>query len=292
MRRILACCILVSACFSAISRAQGADRLICCGDRAVFVIPASPAAGKPPEILWRWTAADSPEIPKEHHPLFRTTDECKPYPEHILITASSGGIALVRRSDKRAVFWAQARNAHSACLLPGDRVAVAASLGGDEVQIFARGQSGVEAKPRARLALAGAHGVFWETERERLWALGTHELLRCTLTPANELTATDRWPLPTTGGHDLSPGQSGQTLLITTRSNVYQFDRAQGTFTLHPLLGGLPTIKSVDEHPRLKRLVYHQGAKPNWWSDTIRFAGPDETIRLEGERLYKVRWDR
>lgn len=292
MLRILACFALVLACSSATSPAHAADRLICCGDRAVFVIPAAPAADKPLEILWKWTAADSPEIPTEHHSLFRTTDECKPYPEHILITASSGGIALVRRSDKRAVFWAQAKNAHSACLLPGDRVAVAASVGGDELQIFGRGQSGVAAKPLARLALVGAHGVFWEPERERLWALGTYELLRCTLTAANELTVADRWQLPTAGGHDLSPGQSGQTFLITTNSNVYQFDRTQGTFTPHPLLGDLPSIKSVDEHPSLMRLVYHQGAKPNWWSDTIRFAGRDETIRLEGERLYKIRWDR
>jgi hypothetical protein len=52
-------------------------------------------------------------------------------------------------------------------------------------------------------------------------------------------------------------------------------------------------VKSIAEHPRTGRIVFHQGdtAKKTWWSDTIRLLEPAATIQLPGERLYKIRWD-
>ena len=42
---------------------------------------------------------------------------------------------------------------------------------------------------------------------------------------------------------------------------------------------------------RSGRVVFHQGAGKNWWSDTIRFPEPARTMQLADERLYKIRWD-
>jgi len=49
-------------------------------------------------------------------------------------------------------------------------------------------------------------------------------------------------------------------------------------------------VKSVTQHPTTGEIVYHQGAKETWWSNTIRFVGDRDDITVE-DRLYKVRWE-
>jgi hypothetical protein len=278
-------------------------RLIVCGAHEVFIISSKLDEPAEADRTWRWRAGDSPEIPAAMHTQFRTTDECKPAGEHILITASSGGVALVRRQDKRCVFLASAKNAHSACLLPRERVAVASSTGGDELLIFSRASSGPDAQPIARLPLKGAHGALWDNGLSRLWAMGEKELLKVELgekDDAPQIVVEKRWPLVTDGGHDLAFARDSKSLLITTRFGVYRFEIAGEKFV--PLgeakgadglaaLAEHDSVKSVDEHPTTGAVVYHRATEKQWWSDTIRFAGSERTIRLAGERLYKVRWD-
>jgi hypothetical protein len=64
-----------------------------------------------------------------------------------------------RRKNKKIHFFTKVRNAHSACLLPGGKVAVASSFGGDEVKIFGREKSGENIEPLMKVPLYGAHGV-------------------------------------------------------------------------------------------------------------------------------------
>jgi len=269
-------------------------RLLCCGGPEVFLIAADIEKPAEKDRSWRWRAADSPEIPREMHTQFRTTDECKPCGDFVLITASSGGVALVRRKDKSCAFFTSAKNAHSACLLPGERLAVAASYGGDEMRIYALDRSGADVAPLARLELKGAHGALWDNGRQRLWALGEKELLLLELRGKGkdtELKAEKRWDLPTAGGHDLAFARDGRYLLITTNTKVYRFDGKEGRFDPLRPLADQGRLKSVDEHPTTGAIVYHQGQEKEWWSDTIRFADDEKTIRIQGERFYKARWD-
>jgi hypothetical protein len=273
---------------------HAADQLIVCGGPEVFIIPADAQQLTEQDRLWRWRAGDSPEIPAAMHTQFRTTDECKPAGDSILITASSGGVALVRRRDKKCLFWTSAKNAHSACLVPGERLAVAASHGGDEVLLFGMKRSAAELAPLARIKLDGAHGVLWDAGRSRLWALGTHELQLLELRGQGEgmeLVVERKWPLPTPGGHDLSPCRDPRQLFVTSNTHVYRFDMKEGRFEPMPALAEQPKVKSIDEHPRTGQIVYHQGTEKTWWSDTIRFLAPARTLTLPEERLYKVRWD-
>lgn len=270
------------------------ERLIVCGGPEVFIISADADRVAEKDRLWRWRAADSPEIPAEIHPQFRTTDECKPAGEAILITASSGGVAWIRRKDKQCLFYTSVKNAHSACLLPKDRLAVASSHGGDEVLLFALNRSGADVAPLARLKLDGAHGTVWDADRSRLWALGTKELLLIELRNKDDsvVLAVDRtWALPTVGGHDLSPTHDPRFLFVTTNTRVYRFDTKEGRFETQPMLAEQPSVKSIDQHPQTGKIVYHQGTEKTWWSDTIHFLQPARTLKLPDERLYKVRWD-
>lgn len=273
---------------------QAGDQLIVCGGPEVFVIPADAERVADKDRLWRWRAADSPEIPAELHAQFRTTDECKPVGESILITASSDGVALVRRKDKKCLFYTSAKNAHSACLMPKDHVAVASSHGGDEVLVFALGRSGADLAPLARLKLDGAHGAFWDAGRDRLWALGTKEIQVLEVRRKDstvELVVDKKWDLPTTGGHELSPTQDPRFLFVTTNTRVYRFDTKEGRFEPLPALAEQAGVKSLDQHPKTGKIVYHQGTTKTWWSDTIRFLDPTRTLVIPDERLYKVSWD-
>lgn len=278
------------------SLASAAEQLICCGAEEVFIIAVTRDTPTLQDRLWRWQASDSAEIPAELRKQFRTTDECKPYGETILITSSSGGVALIRRSDKKCLFHTSAKNAHSACLLPQDRVAVASSTGGDELLVFSLAKSGGDVPPLARLKLKGAHGALYDPSRQRIWVLGTDELLLVELTEQSgvlQLQVEKRFELPSSGGHDLSPGQDSRYLFVTTEAEVYQFDTREQKFVVFAPLAKTADVKSIAQHPKTGRIVYHQADITNktWWSDRIRMLGPDQQIVLPKERLYKVRWD-
>lgn len=281
---------------------RGDASIICCGASEVFVLPADGSQAAPEDRTWRWTAADSPEIPERCREWFRTTDDCKPYGKDretgaILITSSSGGVALIKRSDKSCRFLAYARNAHTACLLPGGLVAVASSNGGDELLLFRLTDTVSDPLPGpvARLPFKSAHGLVWDAKLQRLWALGYDHLarleLRHTADAAPELVQEAQFPLPSPGGHDLRPSLDEQQLFVTTESNVFVFDKQSGAFQKESQLGEMQHIKSCDQHPQSGAVVYHQASDDHWWSDTIRFLDEKRTLTLPAERLYKIRWD-
>jgi hypothetical protein len=285
---------MFTAMAAANTPAAAQDRLIVCGAEAVFILPADIEVAGEVDRTWWWTAADSPEIPESLHPRFRTTDECKSFGPHILITSSADGVALVRREDKRCLFYTTARNAHSACLVPGERVAVAASSGGDELLLFDQDRSGADVAPLARLDLPGGHGVCWDVHSSRLWALGTRELLKVGILDVGtntNLRVEARYALPTPGGHDLSPTRDDRSLLVSSDTHLYRFELATGRFAPYEPLSQSAGIKSVHEHPTLPTVVYHQATETTWWSDRIRFFAPERTIHLPDQRVYKVRWD-
>lgn len=289
---------LVTSCLTGRLRAVEPDleRLVCCGAAEVFVIDALDPQAK----LWSWTASDSASIPEDFHRKFRSTDDCKPYAGGVmLITSSSRGVALIERDTKRCLFLADVANAHSACLLPKRQIAVAASTSGDEIQFFTYDDAGESASvaasiPTQRIPLLGAHGTVWDATRERLWALGTNELLQLrhggTDATSGVWSVVARHQLPSSGGHDLSPAHNDSHLWVTTDTQVLRFNMAEPSFEIAEGFGGHQKVKSVDVHPQTKRIVYQQALKTEWWSHTIRFADASP-VTLENERLYKIRWD-
>lgn len=283
--RALRLLILLGAAFGLPVRGAGPD-LIVCGADEVFVIPALDGVTKK-DAIWSWRAVDSPEIPEKLRNGFATTDECKPYGGNLLITSSSGGVALVRRNDKACLFYATSKNAHSACLLPGNLVAVASSFGADELRIYDLGKPGLE--PVGRVALFGAHGVVWDPERKVIWALGTRVLLSLGL-EERRVSVQETHELPKPGGHDLSRAGEGK-LFVSVDEHCFRFDCETRKFTAFEPLADEAMVKSIDLNPATRRIVWHQGTGETWWSETIRFLNPAGTITLPGERLYKVRWD-
>ncbi|QDT11109.1 DUF6528 family protein [Planctomycetes bacterium K23_9] len=287
---ISAAFVFALICHDLYAVSPDAAKIICCGAEKVFVV--DPA--KPSQDLWSWTASDSPSIPEAFRSRFRSTDDCKPYENDLmLITSSSRGVALIERTTKRCVFLAEVANAHSACLLPDHQIAVAASTSGDAVEFFSQNDSARPAVAVFKIPLRGAHGTVWDAAGTRLWALGTDELLE--IKPQGKAASpvwvvAERHPLPSSGGHDLSPAHDGKNLFVTTNTQVLQFDTTDKTFTVVAGFGSGKKIKSVDVHPISKRIVFHQALADEWWSHSIRFKDAPP-ITLADERLYKIRWD-
>ena len=273
------------------SLAAGETELIVCGWDEVFILALGGGAAPSHRKVWSWRAADSPEIPADMHALFRTTDDCKPVDggRRVLISSSGGAVALVDRETRRASFHARVTNAHSIEMLPGGRIAAAASVStagtGNRLAIF----DAATGKELASDELRSAHGAVWDEARGVLWALGGDVLRAYTVGPAR-LDRTFEIALPDEGGHDLVAIPGGSRLFLSTVRRCFSFDRDRRQLSPHDVLGERANIKSYNVHPRTGRVVYIQAEGENWWAEHLHFLRPDGTLRLPAEHLYKARW--
>lgn len=273
------------------------SELAVCGWDEVFVLSLSSPTDSDGKITWSWRAVDSPELPDSMYAKFATTDECKPVDNGraLLITSSADGVALVERSSKKILFWASAVNAHSAALLPGGLVAVAAShrpeQPGDRLVLFAPGTPGREI---AHYELFHGHGAVWDSERELLYALaGSYvRVFRLVSGATDDVRLEDvgRIELPERGGHDLYPVPGSPYLSLSTGKNCWLLNRDTGEVLPHPELAGQARVKSMCVNPSNGQLAWTQAEGDNWWTSRIGMRGPDNEILLPGRKIYKVRW--
>lgn len=261
----------------ALASCAAAEELVLCGGPEVYVVDLS--RGK----IWSWRA------PEELAPLFRSTDECKPAGggRRIVITSSSGGAALVERSTGKVLFWARVVNAHSAEVVPGNRLVAASSVGegGNRLLLY---DLALPDRPVWSDELVSAHGAVWDEKRGLLWALGLDEL-RAYRPEGAAFARAETHALPSRGGHDLSAVPGSSDLVVTTDTQVLLFDRDARRFRPHPELGSAAKVKGVSVHPRTGRTAYVQ-AETSWWSERVRLLHPAGEVLRPGERVYKARW--
>lgn len=263
-----------------------------CGFDEVLGVAWSSGA---PVVLERVDPSKLEGVPEGLKRRFGTTDESKPLADGRLLIASSGGaVAVLDRASGQVSFTAEVPNAHSIAALPAGRYVSAASLNARGNRLIAHGEPGTGVTA-AEFPLHSAHGVVYDEARGTLYALGNAELQLFDVDPANgALELRQRIPLPggeDADGHDLRAVPRSAELIVTTAHHVWLFDRDLERFRLHPFLGDLGGVKSVDVHPRTGRIAYVQADEGHWWSDTVRFENPVGALRLEGERFYKARWD-
>jgi hypothetical protein len=277
------------------SQDSGESELVVCGWDEVFILAIGGGPAPAHRKVWSWRAADSPEIPADMRGLFRTTDDCKPVEggRRILISSSGGAVALIDRASRRASFFARLTNAHSVEMLPGGRIAAAASVSdagtGNRLVIF----DAATGKALATDELRSAHGVLWDSARSVLWAIGGDVLRAYAVGPAGgpaRLERTFEIPLPVEGGHDLVAIPGSSRLFLSTVERCFYFDRDTRQLSPHDAFGSRRNIKSYNVHPRSGRVVYIEAEGANWWAQHLHFQRPEGTLRLAGEHLYKARW--
>jgi hypothetical protein len=270
------------------------NELIVCGDTAVYILDYNKTKDSIPHITWHWSAIDS-ELPEDLTKKMRTTDECKPVNEgkQILITSSGGGVVLVDRKTKSSIFYAQVDNAHSAELLPNDRIAVAGSTGnnGNCINIYNLHMSDSIIYSDS---LYSAHGVVWDDPQQILYALGYDELRMYKLLNWNNsspgIELIKKIKIPGISGHDLNATRDKNQLILTENNSTWLFNKKEKTFEEYTPLAEYERVKSVDFHPITNQLVFIK-AEEEWWSNNIYFKNPNKRIYIGDTRIYKVRWN-
>lgn len=240
---------------------------------------------------WKWDATNS-NLPEAFKPLFNFTSECKPVSGgRVLVTSSDDGVAVVDRAGSNVLFYARAANAHSAELLPSNRLAVASSYetNGNRLIVFDLATNEVEL---FSVPLWGAHGVIWDEQRQTLWGLSDSYIAGYKLTNWNiapDLALVSGSGLLDGGGHDMYPVPNSPYLIVPTALYCWLFNRDTRVFTKHPLLGDIPNIKGISVHPQTGQISYVQADGP-WWSEHLRFLSPSNTFDFPGDHYYKTRW--
>jgi len=283
---------------SELSPGGQANELILCGWDEVFILQLSPDSKGTSGKIWSWKAGLRPELPDSMKPRFRTTDECKPVDggEKLLITSSSDGVALVERATGKVLFYGVAHNAHSAELLPANRLAAAASHrpggSGDRLIVF---DLNVPGKELCSVELPWGHGVVWDEKRQVLWALSGEDIRVFRLedweTQNPSLRKTATIELPEGGGHNLSAVPGTDWLAVSTRAHCWLFDRDKRSFEPHPDLANRARVKSISVDPSTGRLAWVEAEGENWWAERVHLLHPGLTLYLPGEHLYKARWN-
>lgn len=264
--------------------------ILCCeqASNRILLLDSAMPWNEERSVLWRWDPATCAGLPDDHRGWFTHLSDAKPVLDrtHAIVCASGGGIALVRLADEAVVFHAKPDgNTHSVEILPDGNL-VSASSTGNFLKVFSTTPG---ATAVASLTLADAHGVAWDRARNRLWAVGGTELVRCIYNgdrTAPALAIETRHPLPGAGhGHDLFPVPGTRSLFVTGE-RVWTFDTDAGTFAELVPLGRVKSISR--DRPDGTTIVMQ--AVEQWWSDAVTILADGRKLTRPGARFYKARW--
>lgn len=269
------------------------DWLAVCGNGMVRIINMAESDSTDIKEVWRWDK-DDPQVnlPKGYDQLMRNVDECKFVDNNtkMLLTASGDGMMLIDIETKAILSYAHVPMAHSADLLPGNRIAVALSTHkkGNALEIY---DIDTPEKVVFRDSLYSGHGVVWNEKRQRLYALGYKELREYELvnwdSDQPSLRQVKMWEIPMKSGHDLSPVDNDR-MLVSAHEGVMWFDINKEEFSPFEPLRDVENVKSVNYDPKTGKLIYTKG-EIKWWTHHIYQENPNKVITMDSLKVYKVR---
>lgn len=271
-------------------------RLVVCGDDRVLIVEPASSDREENRVIWQWKVAEAQsQLPAKYQQLMMTIDDCKPVDNasKLLLTSSSGGVVLLDKATKKCLFYADVPMAHSAELLPDNKIAVALSTHprGNSLEVYDVNRP---EQVLFRDSLYSGHGVVWMPQEERLYALGYDVLRAYTLKslPGDSVTLQlDRsWTLPSIGGHELSAIGDSPELLVSTHEHVYCFDTRSGSFAPFAPLADVENVKSANYDKATDELIYTK-AETSWWTDHVYISrkGVQSVATIDSIHVYKVR---
>lgn len=247
------------------------------------------------KLLWEWSPSMS-GMSASDAKLFHLPDECKPVYNRtcLLITASGGGVALVRIKDKKVLFYANAGgNPHSAEVLPDGNIVVACSDGAC-IKLYKYSPNyPFAAAPMFSVPVTSAHNVVWDEKRSCLWTATVNKIERYQYDATRlELSKQAEYAnaLGYSWAHDLVPVYGEDKLYVCFTGGVAQFDIATTSFVKVGLFNTV-NVKSVSSAPSPMGLCMSIGlSATEWWSPTVYSAAGEELFREESYKIYKSRW--
>jgi hypothetical protein len=245
------------------------------------------------DIVWEWKAENS-NINPEHLKWFNSPSDAKIVysGRYMLVSASGGGIALVRIKDKKTVFYAFAGgNTHSIELLPDGNI-ISASSTGNYLAIFRTDTlnypTGIFMK---KIQIPSGHNIVWDNSRQLLWTAAMDYLIafkynfNCT---NPDLTRIDSIRIPGTHAHDLFPVYKEDALWLTTADDILKFNISSGKFQKLDCIEGR-NIKSVSSGSENFPVIISR-PKEEWWTDEVIDKDGNSIFRQKGYKIYKARW--
>lgn len=281
----------------------GYTELAFVGSTNVYVINADNSTDDNLDVLWHWDSSTS-DIPDAYRGMFAHCDDAKSVNDgkQILVTSSSstGGCALIDRTSKKCLFYARCNNAHSATILPGDRIVVACSTGNNDrnnsLLVFDQSEPD---KIKFQASLTSAHGVQWIASRQRLYAIGENNLVEYSLqdwgTSSPKLHVERTIKTPTNGLHDLTVVSDDE--LLCAGNNAYLLHLDDLTFTELTQFHGETSVKSVN-YNKASGAIWATIAEQSWWTFHIKemHIGSNDPVKVlsvpfakYGTNVYKCR---
>ncbi|WP_460538441.1 DUF6528 family protein [Echinicola sediminis] len=282
--------LLVIVLFSSCSLTKETKSFLVCGDSKVLLVDYEQSVENEFHTLWAWDARQALDLPEEYrNNKFNTMDDCKPIKggEQLLVSSSSGGIALLDAKERNVLFYASVPNAHSVEVLPGNRLVAAASThsSGNKIMLF-----DIQKNEEVLFedSLYSAHGLVWLEARNSLFALGYDVLREYDMPAENQLRLKKEWKIPGEGGHDLQLSADGKKLFLTEHTGAWLFELESEEFRKVEKIRDAENIKSLGEH--------HSGQfiltipEKSWWTHHVTFYWPDKKIAFPDMKVYKARW--
>ncbi len=264
--------------------------LVCGGSSKVLIVNFSNQNDTIPIVIWSWNAHDANDLPIQYKTKkFNGICDCKAVNngEQILISSSTGAIALLNKEDKKVLFYAEVPNAHSIELLPDDKIVAAASTAdrGNSIMVFDINNS---EKLLFSDSLYSAHGVVWDDKRNSLFALGYDVLREYKIVEKFKLELFEEWKIPGISGHDLQIAPDGNNLFITEHTGAWIFNIKDQKFRKIDNFPDAENIKSINQN-KLGQFVFTV-PEERWWTYHVSFHSPTASLAFPDMHVYKARW--
>ena len=277
--------------------------IVFCGSNMVYMVEPSLTTGGRYEngVTWRWDATSISSTLGLAANRLNHLDDCKPVDngKKLLVTSSYSWVALLDIATKDLLFWTtKATGAHSAEMLPGNKIAVANSTSGNSIQLYDISRPN---EILFEIQLDLAHGVVWMESTQRLYAIGNQTLNvyklegADTFSPKLVLERSVKTPQGST--HDLFPVDSYTLTVAGVR--CYLYDINADTFKEMSLFRNSTQLKSVNYNPETGECWYTDSTTPEgtqtWSTQTLHYTTnvngltDDMTIKVPDLDVYKVR---
>ncbi len=277
-------------------------RIAFCGSDMIYIIkPFGIKDSYRDAIEWQFDAKALAQVLGIKENRCNHIDDCKPVDagRKMLVTSSYNWSVLLDIQSKEVLFHTNvSTNAHSAELLPGNRIAVACSSGGDAVQIYDMD------KPDRVLwsqPLVSAHGVVWMESKQRLYAIGGETMYVYKLvdwnTDAPRLECERTFKARQGGLHDLT-FVDDNTLCVSGRKS-YLYNVNDESWVELTRLSASTALKSVNYNSETREMWFTDATVPEgtqtWSTHTLHYTddpmgGTDfMTVRCSDIDIYKVR---
>jgi hypothetical protein len=283
-------------CMLVCTQMQAQKKFLVCGDSKVLLVDYGRSKDSIPHIQWEWDASTEEKFTVEFRKKFRSMDDCKfsPDQKQLVVSSSSGGVALLTYPEKEVLFSTEVGNAHSIEFLAGGLIAVAGSIHpkGNSVEIF--DPSSGDQRPIAKDSLYSGHGLVWHPSKKLLYALGFDVLraYKVELKPNRSvvLSKVSEWKIPGESGHDLTLTPDKKYLYVTEHTDAWAFNLKSEQFEKIRDFPTKENIKSIGRDGS-GQLIYTE-PEESWWTHSVKFIGPGRKFIFPGMKVYKARWAR